>query len=97
MSIKNEKLLNSNNNRSKSKFLRLLCDIIIFRLVAYIVEYGLFNITNLTQNLTYIRFGIILTVFYQFLETGTSDRSKNSYRSQSTPESLRFQPIYIGI
>ena len=32
-------------------------------------EYGLFNTTNLIQNLIYIRFGINLTQ-YQFLETG---------------------------
>ena len=38
-----------------------------------IVEYDLFNTTNLIQNLTYIRFGIILTVLYQFLKTGISD------------------------
>ena len=31
------------------------------------------------------------TVLHKFFETGTSE--KNSYRSQSTPEVLRFQPI----
>ena len=35
LSIKNEKLLNSNNNRSKLEFLRVLWDIVVFRLVAY--------------------------------------------------------------
>ena len=32
----NEKLLHSNNDRSKPKFLRLLWDIVVFRLVAYL-------------------------------------------------------------
>ena len=34
LSIKNGKWLNSNNNRSKSKFVRFLWDIVVFRLVA---------------------------------------------------------------
>ena len=37
-SFKNEKSLNSNNNRSKSKLLRLLWDIVVFRLVAYLLN-----------------------------------------------------------
>ena len=35
-----------------------------FQIGCVIVEYGLFNTTNLKQNLIYIRFGIILTQFY---------------------------------
>ena len=31
-------LSNSNNNRSKPKFLRLLWDIVVFRLVAYLMN-----------------------------------------------------------
>ena len=34
----NEKLLNSNNNRSKPKFVRLLGAIVVFRLVAYLLN-----------------------------------------------------------
>ena len=33
-----KKLLNSNNDRSKPKFLRLLWDIVVFRLVAYLLN-----------------------------------------------------------
>ena len=51
------------------------------------VEYDLFNIKNLIQNLTYIRFGIILTPFY------INFSRQNSYVFQSTPEILRFQSI----
>ena len=35
-----------------------------FQIGCVIVEYGLFNTTNFTQNLIYIRFGIILIQFY---------------------------------
>ena len=38
ISLKNEKLLNSNNNGSKPKFLRLLWDIVVFRLVVYLLN-----------------------------------------------------------
>ena len=38
ISIKKFKLLNSNNNRSKSEFFRLFWDIVVFRLVAYIYK-----------------------------------------------------------
>ena len=38
ISIKNEKLLHSKNKRSKLEFLRLLWDIVIFRLVAYLLN-----------------------------------------------------------
>ena len=36
--IENEKLLNSNNNSSTPEFLRLLWDIVVFRLVAYLLN-----------------------------------------------------------
>ena len=38
ISIKNKNLLNSNNNRSKPKFIRLLRDIVVFRWVAYLLN-----------------------------------------------------------
>ena len=50
ISIKNEKLLNSNNKRSKPEFLRLLWDIVVFRLVAYLLN----MICLIIQNLPYI-------------------------------------------
>ena len=63
--IKNEKLFNSNNNRSKPEVLRLLWDIVAFQIWSAFVEYDLFNITNLMYKIiTYKRFGIILTQFY---------------------------------
>ena len=57
------------------------------------VEYDLFNTTNLIQNLTYMYtfWYNFDTVLYLFLQTGTSDRSHIWYRL--TPEVLRFQPI----
>jgi len=75
MSIKNEKLLNS-NNRSKLEFLRLLCDIAVFRLVEYLL-----NMICLILRISYKILHIYVfwynfdTVLYQFLETGTSDRT----------------------
>ena len=38
MLIKNEKLLNSNNIRSKPKFIRLLWDIVVFGMVVYLLN-----------------------------------------------------------
>ena len=38
ISIKNVKILKSNNNRSNPKFLRLLWDIVVFRLVVYLLN-----------------------------------------------------------
>ena len=66
LSIIDEKLLNSYNNRSKLKFLRLFWDIVVFRLVAYLL-----NMISLILRILYkilhmydVRFGIILTQFY---------------------------------
>ena len=71
-SIKFERLLNSKNNRSTPEFLRLLWDIVVYRLVAYLLN----MICLILNNLTFIRFGIILTQIYiNFLETRTSDRA----------------------
>ena len=53
--IKHEILLNLNNTRSKPHFFRLLWYIVVFRLVAYLLN--------------------IISVLYQFLEIGTSDRT----------------------
>ena len=36
--IKNEKLLSSNNNRSKPEFFRLLWDVALFKLFAYLLN-----------------------------------------------------------
>ena len=44
ISNKNEDLLNSNNNRSKPKFLRLQWDIVVFRLVVYMLNMIRFNL-----------------------------------------------------
>ena len=66
LSIIDEKLLNSYNKRSKLKFLRLFWDIVVFRLVAYLL-----NMISLILRILYkilhmydVRFGIILTQFY---------------------------------
>ena len=61
-----------NDNMSKLKFLRHLWEIVVFRVVGYLLN--MINTPNLIQNLTDIHFGIILTQ-YQFLETETSDRT----------------------
>ena len=44
ISIKNEKLFNSNNERSKPKFHRLLWNIVDFRLVMYLLNMILLNL-----------------------------------------------------
>ena len=51
-----------NDNMSKLKFLRHLWEIVVFRLVVYLLN--MINTPNLIQNLTDIHFGIILTQFY---------------------------------
>ena len=75
ISIKNEKLLNSNYNRSKPKLLRLLCDIVVFRLVAYLL-----NMICLNLWISY-KIYIYSDFFYKFLETGTSDRTRKGFNS----------------
>ena len=67
---------NSSNNRSKREFLRLLWDIVVFRLIGCVfAEYDLFNITNLIQKSYIYTFWYNFdTDLYPFLETGTSDR-----------------------
>ena len=50
----------SNNNKGKLEFLSLLWDIVVF--IEYLLN--MFNTTNFIQNLTYTRFGVILTQFY---------------------------------
>ena len=72
--IKNEKLSNSNYNRRKPKFLRLLWDIIIFRLVAYLLNVICLNLL-LLYNIVLYEFSYNFdTVLFPSLETGTSDR-----------------------
>ena len=73
--IQNEKLLNSNNNRTKPQLLRLW-DIVVFRLVAYLLNMIWLNLL-FSYKIWYMTFFCInlTTFFYQFLETGTSDRT----------------------
>ena len=60
ISIKNEKLLNSSNNRRTSKFFRILWDIVVFRLGFVFAEYVEFY----DKSHIYMSFGIILTQLY---------------------------------
>ena len=64
ISIKNEKLFNSNNERSKPKFHRLLWNIVDFRLVMYLLNMILLNLLFLYKILYIYRFRIYLTQFY---------------------------------
>ena len=67
--IKNEKLLNSNNNRSKPKF---VLEYRRFQIGCVFAEHDRFKPTIFIQNIIYIDFCINLTQFYiNFLETGT--------------------------
>ena len=76
VSIKNEKLLNSNNNGSKSEIFRLLWDIVVFKLVAYLLNMIYLELKTLHQILHIYMFWYRFDkVLYQFLETGTSDRT----------------------
>ena len=75
ISIKNVKILKSNNNRSNPKFLRLLWDIVVFRLVVYLLNMIRLNLLFFLQDLISIDFRINLTVLNQFLETGKSDKT----------------------
>ena len=49
ISLKNEKLLNSYNNRSKPKVLRLLFDIVVFRFVSYFLNMICLNLCILNK------------------------------------------------
>ena len=51
--IINEKLSNSNNNRSNPKFLRLLWDIFVLSLIVYLVNMICLNLRFFLQNLIY--------------------------------------------
>ena len=64
------KLLNSNNNRSTPEFLRLFWDIVVFRLVAYLLY-----MICLILRILYKYLQIYVLVLYQFLKTGISDRT----------------------
>jgi len=71
----NEKLLNSNNNRSKPNFRRLLLDIVVFRLVVSLLNIIRLNLLFLYKFYVY-RFSYKFhAVLYQFLETGTPDKT----------------------
>ena len=67
--VKNAREKLRNYNESKPEILRLLWDIIVFRLVAYLL-----NMICLIIQLLYKIAYKFDTVLYQFLETGTSDR-----------------------
>ena len=76
ISIKNVKLLKSNNNRSNPKFLRLLWDIVVFRLVVYLLNMIRLNLLFCIQNFIYTDFFYKFGTFlYQFFETGTAERT----------------------
>ena len=51
-------------NYTKTYIYQILYKLRHFQIGCVIVEYDLFNTTNLIQNLIYIPFGIILTQFY---------------------------------
>jgi len=70
MSLKKKKKY----NRSKSEILRLLWDIVIFRLVSYLLNMICLMLQLLYQIYIYEFSYIFDTVLYQFLETGISDR-----------------------
>ena len=91
ISIKNEKLLNSNNHRSKPKLLRLLWDIVVLRLVAYLLNMICLNLLFYTKFNKYKFSYKFDTILYQFIR----DRNirQNSYGSPSTLKMLGFQPI----
>jgi len=68
--MQNKKL--KNYNRSKTEILRLLWDIIIFRLVAYLLNMNLLHFYKIVYTMNFL---------YQFLETGTSDVLYVSFNS----------------
>ena len=74
-------------NRSKPEIFRLLWDIIVFKLSAYLLNM-ICLILQLLYKIVYLyEFSYnFATVLYQFLE--------NSYIYRSTPEILRFHPIH---
>ena len=63
ISIKNYKLLNSNNNRSKPKLVRLLWVIVVSRRVTFGLNMICLKLRFLYQ-ISYIRFGIALTCLF---------------------------------
>jgi len=76
ISIQNEKLVNSNNNRSRPKFSRLLWDIFVFRLVAYLLNIICLNLRFLYDILHIYEFCYNFDTFlYKCLETRTSYRT----------------------
>ena len=64
---------NKNYKRSKSEILRLLYDIVVFRLVAYLLNMICLILQNTTKSDVYTFWYNIDTILHQFLETGTSD------------------------
>ena len=87
-----EKWLNLNNNWSKPKLLRLLCDIVVFRLVPYLLNFICLNL-RILYKIWYIPIfvKILHSFFYQFLETGTLDRTRKGF--DHLLSNLGFKPI----
>ena len=77
----------SNNNRSTPEFLRLLWNIVFFRLVAYLLNMIFLILRILYKILTYIRFGIFFI---------SISRDKNIYRTlKCLNQLLRFSGISL--
>ena len=82
--MQNKKL--KNYNRSKTEILRLLWDIIIFRLAAYLLNMNLLHFYKIVYTMN---FHIILTQFYiNFLR----QEHQMSYMYLSIPDIFRFHP-----
>ena len=75
LSIKNEKLLNSNYNNSKPKLFRLLWVIAVFRLVWNLQKWSVYNLDSCTKSHIKRVWYNFDTILCQFLETGTSGRT----------------------
>ena len=89
--IKNEKLSNSNYNRRKPKFLRLLWDIIIFRLVAYLLNMICLKLQFFLQNFININFRINSTQIC--INFSRQEHPIELLWVSISPLKCRFQPI----
>ena len=78
-------------NRSKPDIIRLMWDIIVFRLVGYLLNMICLNLL-LLYKIVYI---CIFVYFWHSFISISRDRNirKMSYMYRSTPEILRFHPI----
>jgi len=89
ISIKNKKLPNSNNNRSKPKLHRLLWDIVVFKLVAYISWIWYVKTYYFFKNFIFIDFHVNLTQFFVSISRDRNIRY-NSHGYRSTSQMLGF-------